>query len=231
MFLPNAILKTPNAEGELTLNEFMNNGFIPAMLLLFLVPGYAYGKTTGKIKTSADVVTAMTEAMKSMGSYLVLAFFSSQFINYFGYTNIGTIVSIKGAEFLKNIGFTGLPLVIAFILITALLNLLMSSASAKWAIMAPVFIPMMYKLNLSPELIQIAYRIGDSCTNIITPLMAYFAMIVTFAQRYDEEAGLGTLISTMIPYSITFLIGWTVLMVIWYLIGLPLGPGAALLVQ
>ncbi|NLN15410.1 MAG: AbgT family transporter, partial [Tissierellia bacterium] len=230
MFLPNAVFKTPDAEGNLTLNTFLNNGLMPAMLLLFLVPGYAYGKTVGKIKSSSDVVTAMTEAMKSMGGYLVLAFFSSQFINYFSYTNIGTIISIKGAEFLESVGFTGLPLIISFIFITAFLNLFMSSASAKWAIMAPVFIPMMFTLGLSPELTQVAYRIGDSCTNIITPLMGYFPMIVTFAQRYDEEAGLGTLISTMIPYSITFLIGWSALLMIWYLLGIPVGPGASLFV-
>lgn len=105
----------------------------------------------------------------------------------------------------------------------------MSSASAKWAIMAPVFVPLMFRVGLSPELTQIAYRIGDSTTNIITPLMAYFAMIVV-AQRYDEEAGLGTLISTMLPYSITFILGWTALMVLWYLLGIPVGPGAPLFV-
>ncbi|MFY9613154.1 MAG: AbgT family transporter [Tissierellaceae bacterium] len=230
MFLPNGVFKTPNAQGELTIDEFMGNGLIPAMLLLFLIPGYAYGKTTGKIKSSNDLVTAMTEAMRTMGSYLVLAFFSAQFVNYFGYTNIGTIISVKGAEFLQTIGFTGLPLIISFIFITGLLNLFMSSASAKWAIMAPVFVPLMFRVGLSPELTQIAYRIGDSTTNIITPLMAYFAMIVVFAQRYDEEAGLGTLISTMLPYSITFILGWTALMVLWYLLGIPVGPGAPLFV-
>ena len=230
MFLPNAPLKAPNAEGELTLNEFMGNGLIPAILLLFLIPGFAYGKTVGKIKNSNDVIEAMTDAMRSMGGYLVLSFFAAQFVNYFSYTNIGTILSVKGANFLERIGFTGLPLIISFILITAFLNLLMASASAKWAIMAPVFVPMMYRLGLSPELTQVAYRIGDSTTNIITPLMSYFAMIVVFAQRYDEEAGLGTLISTMIPYSVTFLVGWALLLIIWFILDLPLGPGAPLFI-
>ena len=126
--------------------------------------------------------------------------------------------------------FFRLLLVIAFILITAFLNLFMGSASAKWAIMAPVFVPLLFNLGISPELTQVAYRIGDSTTNIISPLMSYFAMIVVFAQRYDEEAGIGTLISTMLPYSVIFLIGWTALMVVWYLLGLPVGPGAPLLV-
>lgn len=230
MFLPNGVFRTPDADGVMTLTNFLNNGLIPAILLLFLIPGYAYGKTVGKIKNSHDLVASMTDAMKSMGGYLVLAFFASQFVSYFSYTNIGTIISVNGAEFLESIGFTGLPLIIAFICITAFLNLFMGSASAKWAIMAPVFVPMMFRVGLSPELTQVAYRIGDSTTNIITPLMSYFAMIVVFAQRYDEESGLGTLISTMLPYTGVFLVGWSALMIVWYLLGLPLGPGAALFV-
>lgn len=230
MFLPNSVFRTPDENGVLTLKEFLGSGLIPAILLLFLIPGYVFGKTTGKIKTSSDLVTSMTEAMRSMGGYLVLAFFASQFVSYFSYTNIGTIISVNGAQLLERIGFTGLPLVIAFILITAFLNLFMGSASAKWAIMAPVFVPLLFNLGISPELTQVAYRIGDSTTNIISPLMSYFAMIVVFAQRYDEEAGIGTLISTMLPYSVIFLIGWTALMVVWYLLGLPVGPGAPLFV-
>lgn len=222
----NAILRSPNAEGKLVLNDFMGSGLLLAIMLVFLIPGYAYGKTIGKINNSNDLIKAMTEAMKSMGSYLVLAFFAAQFVDYFGYTNLGTIISVKGAEFLKSIGFTGLPLVIAFIFISAFLNLFMGSASAKWAIMAPIFVPMMAELGLSPALTQTAYRIGDSSTNIITPLMSYFAMIVVFAKKYDEDSGLGTLISTMLPYSGTFLVGWSLLMILWYILGFPLGPGA-----
>src|SRR5699024_8467277 len=185
-------------------------GLLPLILLLFIIPGIVFGKTTSKIKDSKDIVTAMTSGMESMGGYLVLAFFASQFVNYFSYTNLGAIISYKGADLLKSIGFTGLPLIIAFIIISAFLNLFMGSASAKWAIMAPIFIPMMMKLGLSPELTQVAYRIGDSTTNIITPLMSYFAMIVVFAKKYDEDSGIGTLISTMLPYSMVFLLGWTV---------------------
>jgi len=193
-----------------------------------MIPGVAYGRTVGKIKNSNDLVAAMTDAMKSMGSYLVLAFFASQFVAYFSRTNLGIILSVKGAELLENIGFKGLPLIIGFILFSAFINLFMGSASAKWAIMAPIFVPMMMRMGLSPELTQAAYRIGDSTTNIISPLMTYFAMIVVFAKKYDKDSGLGTLISTMVPYSVVFLIGWIILMAIWYFLGLPLGPGAGI---
>lgn len=229
MFPENAVFRTlEKATGEYTLKAFMHNGLIPAILLLFLIPGLVYGKIVGKINTSHDLVAAMTAAMKSLSGYMVLAFFASQFIAYFGKTNLGLIVSFKGADALEAAGLTGLPLIILFIFLSAFLNLFMGSASAKWAIMAPIFVPMMYRLGLSPALTQVAYRIGDSSTNIITPLMSYFAMIVVFMQKYKEDAGLGTLISMMLPYSITFLITWSLLMGIWILLGLPVGPGAGL---
>ncbi len=225
----NAVFKTANAEGVMNINEFLSNGLIFTILLLFLIPGYAYGKTVGKINNSNDLVESMTDAMKSMGGYLVLAFFASQFVAYFSRTNLGIILSVKGANFLESIGFKGLPLILGFILVSAFLNLFIGSASAKWAIMAPIFVPMMMRLQLSPELTQAAYRIGDSTTNIITPLMSYFAMIVVFAKKYDKDSGLGTLISTMLPYTIVFLIGWSLLMAAWYFLGWPLGPGAPIL--
>ena len=170
----------------------------------------------------------MGKAMSSMGGYLALAFAASQFIAYFGYSNLGTILAVKGAEGLKSVGFTGLPLMLAFIVLTGFINLFMGSASAKWAIMAPVFIPMLMQLGYSPELTQVAFRIGDSCTNVISPLMSYFAFIVTFCQKYDKNSGMGTLISTMMPYSIVFLISWSIVFIIWYTLGLPIGPGAPL---
>lgn len=208
----------------------MNNGLIFMILLVFMIPGYVYGKTVGKIKDSNDLVESMTEAMKSMGGYLVLAFFAAQFVSYFGKSNLGLILSVKGADLLESVGFTGLPLILAFIMISAFINLFMGSASAKWAIMAPIFVPMMFRLGLSPELTQAAFRIGDSTTNIISPLMSYFAMIVVFAKKYDKKSGIGTIISTMLPYSIAFLIGWTLMMVAWFFLRWPLGPGAGLFV-
>ena len=166
--------------------------------------------------------------MSAMGSYIALTFVAAQFINYFNYTNIGTILALKGADFLGNIGLTGVPLMVLFIILTAFINLFMGSASAKWTILAPVFIPMFMQLGYSPELTQVAYRIGDSTTNIISPLMSYFAMIVVFAKKYDKNSGIGTLISIMLPYSLIFLIGWAILLVIWMMLDLPLGPGVSM---
>lgn len=221
-----ALRALDEASGQMTMDYFLSNGLIFAIFFLFAIPGLVYGMTIGKIKSSHDFVESMTESMKSMGSYIVLAFFAAQFINYFSYTNLGTILSVEGAEFLENIGFKGLPLIISFIVLAAFLDLFMGSASAKWAIMAPIFVPMMFNLGLTPELTQIAYRIADSVVNIITPLMSYFAMILVFMKRYDKRSGLGTLISTMLPYSIAFFISWVLLLVIWYFTSIPIGPDA-----
>lgn len=221
-----ALRALDEASGQMTMDYFLSNGLIFAIFFLFAIPGLVYGMTIGKIKSSHDFVESMTESMKSMGSYIVLAFFAAQFINYFSYTNLGTILSVEGAEFLENIGFKGLPLIISFIVLAAFLDLFMGSASAKWAIMAPIFVPMMFNLGLTPELTQIAYRVADSVVNIITPLMSYFAMILVFMKRYDKRSGLGTLISTMLPYSIAFFISWVLLIVIWYFTSIPVGPDA-----
>lgn len=226
----NAILKEADKNGDINIQHFLGNGLIFAILLLFLIPGVVYGKTVGKINSSNDLVEAMSQAMKSMSGFLVLAFFAAQFVSFFAYTNLGTVLSVKGAEFLEAIGLTGIPLIILFIILSAFINLFIGSASAKWAIMAPIFVPMFFKMGLSPELTQMAYRIADSSTNIISPLMNYFAMIVIFMQKYDKDRGLGTLISTMLPYSMAFLVLWSVLLIIWMLFGLPLGPGAPLTV-
>lgn len=226
----NAILREANDKGKMTLEKFLGNGLISTIFLMFLVPGYIFGKTTGKFKNSKDLVGAMTKSMQSMSGFLVLAFFAAQFVAFFAYTNLGTILSVKGAEFLESISLTGIPLVILFIILSAFINLFIGSASAKWAIMAPIFVPMFMNMGLSPELSQMAYRIADSSTNIISPLMNYFAMIVIFMQKYDEERGLGTLISTMLPYSIAFLVFWSLLLIGWMIFKAPLGPGAFLFV-
>lgn len=218
------------ATGRYTPGEFMNTGLITMIMLAFLVPGLAYGITLGEIKDSDDLIGLMTKGMQGMGSYLVLAFFASQFVAYFNTTNLGRMLSKTGADFLISIGLNGIPLTLLFILLSAFINLFMGSASAKWTIMAPIFLPMMTELGIHPALTQVAYRIGDSSTNIISPLMSYFAMILIFMKKYDDEAGLGTLISTMLPYSLAFLITWTILMIVWILLGLPLGPGSPLFI-
>ncbi|SKC56188.1 AbgT family transporter [Maledivibacter halophilus] len=222
LMLPeNAILKVDGS-----LKTFTSNGLVPVIMLFFLIPGLVYGITSGTIKSDKDVVKFMGKSMSNMGGYLVLVFFAAQFIKYFSYTNLGIILAVSGANFLESVGFVGLPLIISFIVVAGFINLFIGSASAKWGIMAPVFVPMMYKLGFTPEFTQLAYRIGDSCTNIITPLMSYFAVIVIFAKKYDEDTGIGTLISTMLPYSLIFLVGWTLLLTVWYFLGLPIGPEA-----
>ena len=212
-----------NEAGELLGNTPFVNSIVVLIALLFLIPGAAYGLSVGTFKDSRDVCSAMSKAMGSMGSFLALAFVSAQFINYFSYTKLGTIVALSGAEFFKSIDIGLIPLIVIFVLFSAFMNLFMGSSSAKWNILAPVFVPMFMLLGYSPELCQLAYHIGDSCTNIVTPMMTYYAVIITFAQRYDKRAGIGTITATMLPYSVTFLIGWTLMLILWLTLGLPIG--------
>ncbi len=214
--------------GSLINGSTLMNGMIAIIAVLFFVPSLVYGKISGSFPDEKAVGVQLGKNMEAMGAYIALSFMAAQFINYFNYTRLGTILALKGSEMLSGSGLNGVILMLLFILFTAVLNLVMGSASAKWTILAPVFVPMFMLLGYSPELTQVAYRIGDSCTNLITPLMSYFAMIVVFARKYDKESGIGTLISMMLPYSICFLIGWSMLLGVWMLLGLPLGPGAQL---
>lgn len=222
----NGLLRNPETHAFLT-SPFMS-GIIFFMMLLFLIPGVAYGVGAGVIKNDKDVVALMNKAISGLASFMVLIFFAAQFTACFNYSNLGTIISVSGADFLKSVGFTGLPLIICFIVLTSFINIFIAVDSAKWAIMAPIFVPMFMRLGLSPELTQVAYRIGDSSTNIIAPLMPFFVLTVAFFQKYDKKAGIGSVISTMLPYSLAFLIGWIIMFVVWYLLGLPLGPGSPL---
>lgn len=206
-------------------SPFMS-GIIFIMMLLFLIPGIAYGVGSGTIKNDKDVVEMMSKGISGLAGFMVLIFFAAQFTSFFTYSNLGTILSVAGANFLESVGFVGLPLIICLIILTAVINLFIAVDSAKWAIMAPVFVPMFMRLGMSPELTQVAYRIGDSCTNIIAPTMPFFVLTVAFFQKYDKKAGIGTVVSTMLPYSLCFLLGWIVLFIIWYVLGLPLGPGS-----
>ena len=212
-----------NDKGELLGSTPLVNSLIVLIALLFFIPGVAYGRTVGKFKTDKEVAAAMASSMADMGSFLALAFVSAQFINYFSYTKLGTIIALSGAELLKSINIGLIPLMVIFVLFSAFMNLFMGSASAKWNILAPVFVPMFMLLGYSPELCQLAYRIGDSSTNIITPMMTYYAVIIIFAQKYDKKAGIGTITATMLPYSITFLIFWTIMLIVWLSLGLPIG--------
>jgi aminobenzoyl-glutamate transport protein len=201
-------------------------GIVAFIFLLAAALGVAYGIGAGTIKSDADVMKGMGKSMSTLGIYLVLCFFAAQFVAYFKWTNLGLIFAVEGAEFLKSLNLGTIPLMMAFILLSATANMFMGSASAKWAILAPIFIPMFMLLGFSPELVQVAYRIGDSVTNIISPMMSYFALIVAFIERYDENAGIGTVIANMLPYTFAFLIVWTILFIIWIIFGLPLGPGS-----
>ena len=222
------VLRNPET-GEILTSPFMSS-IVVIISLLFLIPGIAYGIGAREIKDSNQVVNLMSKSMASMGSYIILVFFAAQFVAYFSYTNMGTVIAVKGADLLKNIGLKGIPLILLFIIVAAFINIFMGSASAKWAIMAPIFVPMLMGVDISPEMTQMAYRIGDSTTNIISPLMTYFALIVSFSEKYDEESGIGTMISTMVPYSVCLLIGWTILLMLWYVFKLPLGPGAGIVI-
>jgi aminobenzoyl-glutamate transport protein len=220
------VLRDPKT-GDLLHSPFLS-GIVAIIFVAFFIPGVLYGVATGSLRSDADVVDRMAAAMKSLGLYIVIVFFAAQFVAYFSWTNVGLITAIKGAETLKAIGLTGVPLIVAFVLVTAGMNLFMGSASAKWAVMAPIFVPMFMLLGYTPELTQTAYRVGDSCTNVITPMMTYFALVVAFAERYTSKGGMGTIIALMLPYSMTFLLGWTVFLIVWMLLGLPVGPGAGL---
>ncbi len=220
----NGMLRNPET-GDILDSPFLN-GIVAFIFIGFLLPGLAYGFVTKKFLTDSDVINSMGKTISTLGVYIVLVFFAAQFVAYFGWTNLGLIFAIKGAELLKSVGLTGYLLIFAFILVSAFINLFMGSASAKWAIMAPVFIPMFMLVGFSPEMTQLAYRIGDSTTNIVTPMMSYFALIVAFAQKYDKRYGIGTIISTMLPYSIGFLLVWSAMLIAWIALGFPIGPGA-----
>ena len=220
----NALLRNPET-GEIINSPFMS-GIIFFMLLFFLIPGLAYGIGAGTIKSSHDVSKMMTDGIKGISNFLVLIFWAAQFTSIFAYSNLGIVISVNGARLLTEIGLTGLPLLLLFVIVAAAIDFVMPVDTAKWALMAPIFIPMFMQVGLTPDVTQLAYRIGDSTTNIITPLMPFFPMIIAYFQKYDKKAGIGTVISTMLPYSIAFLIGWLILLAIWYMTGLPIGPGA-----
>jgi aminobenzoyl-glutamate transport protein len=226
-YLPGAGFLRHMETGSILHSPFMH-GIVAFIFLGGLLTGMAYGLAAGTFKNDSDVIAGMKESMETLGLFLVLVFFAAQFVAFFKYSNLGMILAINGAQALKASGLGPTPLMLSFILLSAVLNMTMGSASAKWAFMAPVFIPMFMLLGNTPELVQGVYRIGDSTTNMISPMMSFFALIVAFVQKYDPKAGLGTVIATMLPYSIAFTIGWMVLLVIWLQFGLPMGPGAGL---
>jgi aminobenzoyl-glutamate transport protein len=222
----NGFLRDPKT-GSLLDSPFLK-GIVALIFVYGASAGLAYGYGSRHFKSQKDVVDAMQDGMVTMAPYLVMVFFAAQFIALFNASNVGLILAVHGSEALKSMGLGTMPLMIGFIVLTCVLDLLIGSASAKWALMAPVFVPMFMLLGVSPELTQASYRIGDSVINIVSPLMAYFPLILAFAGKYEKDAKVGTILALMIPYSTFFLIAWCLLLFVWVYLGLPLGPGAAM---
>jgi para-aminobenzoyl-glutamate transporter family len=199
---------------------------VPLIFLVFIIPGTVYGYASGTFSKGKDVIDAMNDTMSKMGSYMVMAFFCAMFIKAFGDSNIGTLLALAGADALKAMSLPGGVTIIGMIVLTAVVNILIGSASAKWALLSPIMVPMLMAVGISPELTQAAFRIGDSTTNIITPLMVFFPLVVVYCQRYVKSAGVGTLVSMMLPYSMVLFVVWSLFLLLWWGLGMPLGLAA-----
>jgi len=211
-------------DGELTsFSAPVMRSIVPLIFLLFLVPGVVYGILSGTFKSSKDIIDSMTKAMNSMAYYMVMAFFCALFIDAFGKSNLGALLAIEGATFLKALQLPSMVTIVGLIFLTAFVNLFVGSSSAKWALLGPIFVPMLMQLNISPDLTQAAYRLGDSSSNIVTPLMPYFPLVVVYCQRYVKSTGIGTVISMMLPFTLTIIIAWTAFLLIYWGLGIPLG--------
>jgi len=216
----------PNATGAEVFRPMLRS-VVTMILIFFVIPGFVYGRVVGTMKNDRDIIDAMADAMRSMGLYIVLVFFAAQFVAFFNYSGLGQILAVEGAQLIKDSGLDNPLVFMPFILMCCFVNLMLGSASAQWAVTAPIFVPMLMTIGYSPEVIQAAYRIGDSSTNIITPMMSYFGLILAVATRYKRDLGIGTMVATMLPYTIFFIIGWTILFYVWvFALGLPVGPGA-----
>jgi aminobenzoyl-glutamate transport protein len=216
------------ADGGLTASSApMMRSIVSLIFLLFLVPGVVFGVVSGSMKSSKDMIEGMTHSMHSMAYYLVIMFFIAQFVYAFGQSNLGVLLALKGAEFLKALNAGASITIVGIVILTAFVNIFVGSASGKWGLLAPIFVPMLMSLGISPDLTQAAYRVGDSSTNIITPLMPYFPLVVVYCQRYVKNTGIGTLTAMMLPYSMWFLLTWTIFLLIYFAIGFPLGFAAS----
>jgi aminobenzoyl-glutamate transport protein len=200
---------------------------VPLIFLFFVLPGVIYGYMTGAFTKSKDVVDAMSTTMSSMAYYIVMAFFCALFVAEFGRSGLGVLLAVEGGNFLRELALPGGLTLFGIILLVGFVNLFVGSASAKWALLAPIFVPMLMQVGFSPELTQAAYRVGDSSTNIVTPLMPYFPLVVVYCQRYVKSTGIGTLVSMMLPFSVTFLLLWSLFLIGYWMLGVPLGPGTS----
>jgi aminobenzoyl-glutamate transport protein len=215
-------------DGRLTASTApMMRAIVSLIFLLFLVPGVVFGIVSGSMKSSKDMIEGMTHSMHGMAYYLVIMFFIAQFVYAFGQSNLGVLLALKGAEFLKALNAGASITIVGIVFLTAFVNIFVGSASGKWGLLAPIFVPMLMSLGISPDLTQAAYRVGDSSTNIITPLMPYFPLVVVYCQRYVKNTGIGTLTAMMLPYSMWFLVTWTIFLLLYYAVGFPLGFAAS----
>ena len=213
-----------DADGSLvSFSAPIMRSIVALIFFLFLVPGIVFGYVSGKFKSSKDIIDGMSHAMTGMAYYLVIMFFIAQFVYAFGASNLGTLLALEGAEVLRAAQFPAAVTIVGIILLTGFVNIFVGSASGKWGLLAPIFVPMLMTLGISPDLTQAAYRVGDSSTNIITPLMPYFPLVVVYCQRYVKSTGIGTLAAMMLPYSLTFLAAWSAFLLIYWGIGIPLG--------
>ncbi|MFM7750556.1 MAG: AbgT family transporter [Opitutaceae bacterium] len=223
------VLQDPAKPGFI--NSYFIKGLVFFIFVLGLAPAVAYGLATGSIRRDVDVYRAMQRTMELAAPYLVVVFFIAQFVNLFGWSNVGVILAVKGAAVLQSLQLGPITLIVGLILLTAATDIFLGSASAKWAILAPVFVPMFMLLGYSPEMTQVAYRVGDSLMNVVTPLASNFPLVLMFAQRYAPKAGIGTMVALMLPYSLTFTVGWTLMLVLWLQAGWPIGPGVTMLLR
>jgi aminobenzoyl-glutamate transport protein len=201
-------------------------GLIFIISLVFLVVGLCYGRAAGTMKTSDDVMSAITKTFAGLAGLILTLLIIAQFIALFNHSNIGTVVAIQLSDVLHRASIGPLWLLVLFILVTFVVNLIIPAAVPKWAIFAPIFVPLFYRLGVGPQTLLAAYRIGDSPFNVVTPLMVYLPFIVIVAQKYKKNAGLGTVISLMIPYALILAVAWVLFFMAWYALGIPLGPGA-----
>ncbi|PAD34455.1 AbgT family transporter [Terribacillus saccharophilus] len=218
----NAILR--GEEGTIIPSPFLSN-IVPLILVLFIILAVVYGFTAGTLKKISDIPEKMGIAMKEMSGFIVLVFAAAQFIAYFEWTNISTIIAVNGSVALENMNVTGVGAMVGFTFISAIVNLFITSGSALWALLAPVFLPMFYQLGYDPAYTQVAFRMGDSAFNILSPMSPYVVMLLGFMKQYDKRAGLGTLMSLMLPFAVIILIAWIIMFVVWSLLGLQVGPG------
>src|SRR5699024_518638 len=196
---------------------------VPLIFIVFLIPGVVYGLVSKTYSSTKDIIESMTKSMQEMGYYVVMAFFCALFIDAFAKSNLGALLALKWASGLQALNLPGQITIVGIIVLTAFVNIFIGSASAKWALIAPIMVPMLMQLGISPDLTQSSYRVGDSVSNIITPLMPYFPLVVVYCQKYVKGTGIGTLVSTMIPYSIAFFVLWTIFLLVYWALGIPLG--------